>query len=266
MPEAGVEEQEIAEKPEKKEKTEKTEKRLEKEINKQKSPENKEQKIIMQIGNLSKTYYQGKIPVHALRSACITVRKGEFLAIMGPSGSGKSTLLALIGTLEKATDGKIILDGTDLTAVPEKLLPRVRREKIGFIFQHFNLIPTLSALENVELAMRFSRMPKKERQERAKNLLEELGLGDRFSHKPTELSGGEQQRVSIARALANKPSLILADEPTGEVDSKTRDSIVHIFKQLSEKGQTILVVTHDPEVAKECTRVLKITDGIIKDY
>ncbi len=226
---------------------------------------NKDQRVILQVENLSKTYYQGKIPVNALRCASITVRKGELLAIMGPSGSGKSTLLALIGTLEKATDGRVILDGIDLTAVPEKLLPRVRREKIGFIFQHYNLIPTLSALENVELSLRFSRVPKKEREERAKVLLEELGLGDRLSHKPSELSGGEQQRVSIARALANKPAVILADEPTGEVDSKTRDSIVRIFKELSEKGQTILVVTHDPEVAKECSRVLKITDGIIKD-
>jgi putative ABC transport system ATP-binding protein len=263
MPEAGIEGLKMAETPEK------TEKKLEKpkkKENEQKDPEIREKEIIMQIENLSKTYYQGKIPVYALRSACITVRKGEFLAIMGPSGSGKSTLLALIGTLEKATDGKIILDGIDLTEVPEKLLPRVRREKIGFIFQHFNLIPTLSALENVELAMRFSRVSKKEREERAKNLLEELGLGDRFSHKPSELSGGEQQRVSIARALANKPALVLADEPTGEVDSKTRDSIVQIFKQLSEKGQTTLVVTHDPQVAKECTRVLRITDGMIKDY
>jgi putative ABC transport system ATP-binding protein len=227
---------------------------------------NENQKIIMKIENLSKTYMQGKIPVHALRCACITVRKGELLAIMGPSGSGKSTLLALIGTLEKASDGKIILDGTDLTSVPENLLPKVRREKIGFIFQHYNLIPTLSAFENVELSMRFSRMPKKEREERAKSLLEELGLGGRLSHKPSELSGGEQQRVSIARALANRPALILADEPTGEVDSKTRDSIVRIFKELSQKGQTILVVTHDPEVAKECSRVLKITDGMIKEY
>ncbi|WP_416182795.1 ABC transporter ATP-binding protein [Methanosarcina sp.] len=228
--------------------------------------ENEGQKVIMQVENLSKIYIQGKIPVHALRCACITVRRGELLAIMGPSGSGKSTLLALIGTLEKATEGKIILDGTDLTSVPEKLLPSVRREKIGFIFQHYNLIPTLSALENVELAMRFSRVPKKERGERAKALLDDLGLGDRLNHKPTELSGGEQQRVSIARALANRPALILADEPTGEVDSKTRDSIVRTFKDLSERGQTILVVTHDPEVAKECSRVLRITDGMIKDY
>lgn len=241
-----------------------TAEKLEKELNKS-NLVNKEQKIIMQVENLSKTYSQGKILVHALRCACITVRKGELLAIMGPSGSGKSTLLALIGTLEKATDGKVILDGIDLTSVPEKLLPRVRREKIGFIFQHYNLIPTLSALENVELSMRFSKVPKKERGERAKKLLGELGLGDRLSHKPSELSGGEQQRVSIARALANRPAVILADEPTGEVDSKTRDSIVRVFKELSEKGQTILVVTHDPEVAKECSRVLRITDGVIKD-
>ncbi len=241
-----------------------TAEKLEKELNKS-NLGNKEQKIIMQVENLSKTYSQGKILVHALRCACITVRKGELLAIMGPSGSGKSTLLALIGTLEKATDGKVILDGIDLTSVPEKLLPRVRREKVGFIFQHYNLIPTLSALENVELSMRFSKVPKKERGERARKLLEELGLGDRLSHKPSELSGGEQQRVSIARALANKPAVILADEPTGEVDSKTRDSIVRVFKELSEKGQTILVVTHDPEVAKECSRVLRITDGVIKD-
>lgn len=254
MPEMGIEGETL-----------KTPEKLKPEENKR-NLESEDQRVIMQVKNLSKTYLQGKIPVHALRCACITVRKGELLAIMGPSGSGKSTLLALIGTLEKATDGKITLDGADLTSVPEKLLPRVRREKIGFIFQHYNLIPTLSALENVELSMRFSRVPKKEREERARKLLEELGLGDRLSHKPSELSGGEQQRVSIARALANKPAIILADEPTGEVDSKTRDSIVRVFKELSEKGQTILVVTHDPEVAKECSRVLKIMDGVIKDY
>jgi putative ABC transport system ATP-binding protein len=221
--------------------------------------------VILRVENLSRTYIRGKIPVHALRSACLTVRKGDLLAIMGPSGSGKSTLLALIGTLETASGGKAFLDGTDLTTVPEKLLPRLRREKIGFVFQQYNLIPTLTALENVELAMRFSGVPKKERVERAKALLEELGLGDRLHHKPTELSGGEQQRVSIARALANRPALILADEPTGEVDTKTRDSIVRVFRELSEKGQTIIVVTHDQAVANECSRVLRIVDGTIKD-
>jgi putative ABC transport system ATP-binding protein len=252
MPEIGAEELEIVKKPIKEEE-------------KPSSSEDKGQKIIMRIENLSKTYLKGKIQVRALRNASITVRKGELLAIMGPSGSGKSTLLALIGMLEKATDGKIVLDGVDLESVPEKLLPSLRREKIGFIFQNYNLIPTLSAIENVELSMRFSRVSKKERQERARNLLEELGIGDRLNHKPSELSGGEQQRVSIARALANSPAVILADEPTGEVDSKTRDSIVRIFKELGEKGQTILVVTHDPEVAKECSRVLRITDGMLND-
>lgn len=224
-----------------------------------------EQEIILRVEDLSRIYTQGRVPVHALRSANLKVKKGELLAIMGPSGSGKSTLLALLGTLEKASGGRVILDGVELTAVPEKLMPRIRREKIGFVFQHYNLIPTLSALENVELAMRFSGVPKKERKKRAKELLEELGLGDRQTHKPTELSGGEQQRVSIARALANRPALILADEPTGEVDTKTRDSIVRVFKALSEKGQTIIVVTHDPDVAKECSRVLRIVDGVIKD-
>ncbi|MDD2438664.1 MAG: ABC transporter ATP-binding protein [Methanosarcinaceae archaeon] len=223
------------------------------------------EELILNVKNLSKTYMQGKIQVQALRSASLKVRKGEFLAIMGPSGSGKSTLLALLGTLEKASGGKAILEGIELTSLPEKLLPSLRREKIGFVFQHYNLIPTLSALENVELALRFSGVSKKERKARAKTLLEEMGLGARLTHKPAELSGGEQQRVSIARALANRPALILADEPTGEVDTKNRDSIVRVFKKLSEKGQTIIVVTHDPEVAKECSRVLRIVDGVLSD-
>lgn len=243
----------------------KKEEKKEKEKEKENGAKKEKPEIILKVENLSRTYIRGEIPVHALRCACLTVRKGELLAIMGPSGSGKSTLLALIGTLETASGGKAVLDGTDLTTVPEKLLPRLRREKIGFIFQHYNLIPTLTALENVELAMRFSGVPKKERVERAKALLEELGLEDRLHHKPTELSGGEQQRVSIARALANRPALILADEPTGEVDTRTRDSIVRVFRELSKKGQTIIVVTHDPAVAKECSRVLRITDGIIND-
>jgi putative ABC transport system ATP-binding protein len=179
MPEMGTDEPEIVkEKPVKEE-------------DKPGSSKDEGQEIMMQVENLSKTYSKGKIQVQALRSASITVRKGELLAIMGPSGSGKSTLLSLIGTLEKATDGKIVLDGIDLRSVPEKLLPSVRRDKIGFIFQNYNLIPTLSALENVELSMRFSRVPKKERQERARDLLEELGLGDRLNYKPSELSGGE---------------------------------------------------------------------------
>jgi putative ABC transport system ATP-binding protein len=219
--------------------------------------------IILQTEDLRKTYLRGKIPVKALDGVSLTVERGEFVSIVGPSGSGKSTLLSLIGCLDKPSSGHIILDGVDVTSIKEKLLPRIRREKLGFVFQHFNLIPTLTALGNVDIAMRFTHTPKKERRERAKTLLRTMGLGDRLHHKPSELSGGEQQRVAIARALANNPTLILADEPTGEVDTKTRDKIVSILKKLSDSGITVLVVTHDVEVASKTKRVIHMKDGKI---
>lgn len=219
---------------------------------------------ILRVRGLSKTYMQGKIPVHALRDVSFDVSKGEFLSIVGPSGSGKSTFLSMIGLLDKPTKGSIFIDGIEVTRATDSDAPKIRREKIGFVFQHFNLIPTLSALENVDLAMRFARVPKTRRKERAIELLTRMGLSDRINHKPSELSGGEQQRVAIARAMANKPAIILADEPTGEVDTKTRDMIVELLRGLSENGQTILIVTHDTAVSARTKRIIRMLDGMIE--
>lgn len=220
---------------------------------------------ILRTQGLTKVYMLGKIPVKALSDVSFEVEKGEFVSIVGPSGSGKTTLLSLIGCLERPTKGSVFIEGVEVTRAKEKDLPRIRREKIGFVFQHFNLLPTLTALGNVEIAMRFSHVPKQKRLERARELIREMGLEERMEHRPSELSGGEQQRVSIARALANQPAIILADEPTGDVDTKTRDHIVGILKGLSEKDQTVLVVTHDPEVAEHTTRRITMRDGMIAE-
>lgn len=219
---------------------------------------------VLRVNNLSKTYMQGKIPVHALSNVSFEVEKGEFLSIVGPSGSGKSTLLSMIGLLDKPTSGSVYIDGIEVTTVREGEVPKLRREKIGFVFQHFNLIPTLTALENVDIAMRFARVPKSERKKRAVELLTHMGLAERMNHKPSELSGGEQQRTAIARALSNHPAIILADEPTGEVDTKTRDMIVRLLKDLSEEGHTILVVTHDTAVSQQTGRIITMRDGMIE--
>jgi putative ABC transport system ATP-binding protein len=218
---------------------------------------------VLRIRNLRKTYMQGKIPVHALNDVSFDVNKGELLSIVGPSGSGKSTLLSMIGLLDRPTDGGVFIDDVEITKAKESEAPRIRREKIGFVFQHFNLLSTLTAMENVDIAMRFSGVSKKKRKERAFELLTMVGLGDRVKHKPSELSGGQQQRVSIARALVNEPAIILADEPTGAVDTKTREVIVELLKGLSKKGQTIIVVTHDMEVARQTDRIITMRDGRI---
>ncbi len=218
---------------------------------------------VLRIRNLTKTYMQGKIPVHALNDVSFDVNKGELLSIVGPSGSGKSTLLSMIGLLDMPTDGSVFIDDVEITKAKESEAPRIRREKIGFVFQHFNLLSTLNAMENLDIAMRFSGVPKKKRKERAFELLTQVGLGDRVTHKPSELSGGQQQRVAIARAMANEPAILLADEPTGAVDTKTREVIVELLKGLSEKGQTIIVVTHDMEVAKQTNRIITMRDGKI---
>lgn len=222
-----------------------------------------ESEPVLRVRNLSKTYIQGKIPVHALTDVSFDVKKGEFISIVGPSGSGKSTLLSMMGLLDKPTSGSVFIDGMEVTKAKEGDAPKIRREKIGFVFQRFNLIPTLTALENVDIAMRFARVSKHKRKERAAELLTQMGLGGRMKHRPSELSGGEQQRVAIARAMANHPAIILADEPTGEVDTKTRDMIVSLLRELCDNGQTILVVTHDMDVADKTSRRITMRDGRI---
>lgn len=218
---------------------------------------------ILHIRNLTKMYMQGKIPVNALNDVSFDVKKGEFISIVGPSGSGKSTLLSMIGLLDRPTSGSVFIDGVEITKAKESEAPRIRREKIGFVFQHFNLLPTLTALENVDIAMRFVGMSKNKRKERAFLLLTKMGLGDRVKHRPSELSGGQQQRVSIARAMANNPAIILADEPTGAVDTKTREIIVELLKELKKNGQTIIIVTHDMAVAERTERIITMRDGRI---
>src|SRR3989304_3106980 len=222
-----------------------------------------EEEPILQVRKLTKTYMQGKVAVHALNNVSFDVKRGEFLSIVGPSGSGKSTLLSMIGLLDKPTSGSVSIDGMEVTKAKESEAPKIRREKIGFVFQHFNLIPTLTALENVDIAMRFARVPKNKRRSTAIELLTQIGMAERMDHKPSELSGGEQQRVAIARALANHPAIILADEPTGEVDTKTRDMIVALLKGLSEEGHTILVVTHDTAFPQRTKRIITMRDGSI---
>jgi putative ABC transport system ATP-binding protein len=218
----------------------------------------------VKIENVEKTYKLGEILVPALKNTNMELKKGEFVAVMGPSGSGKTTLLNLIGALDKPTKGKIYVDEKDLTTLKEKELNKLRRRTVGYIFQFYNLIPVLSAFENVELPMLIAGLPTKERQERARQLLETVGLAERGDHRPDELSGGEQQRVAIVRALANKPSVVLADEPTGDLDSKTGKEVMLALRDLSRnEGATVIVVTHDPMVASLASRIFEMRDGRI---
>jgi putative ABC transport system ATP-binding protein len=215
--------------------------------------------------NISKTYGKPPLQVFALRKTNLHIKKGDYIAIIGPSGSGKSTLMNLLGCLDKPSSGKIFIDGSDVSTLNENELARIRREKIGFIFQKYNLIPTLNALENVELSMGFAGVDLQTRTKKAKQLLEMVELSKRLTHKPSELSGGEQQRVAIARALANNPSIILADEPTGNVDSKSGDNIMRILENVNKKGETIIVVTHNMAIAQRAKRVLRIQDGEVQE-
>ena len=215
--------------------------------------------------NISKTYGKGDIKVHALRHTSINIKRGDYIAIIGPSGSGKSTFMNLIGCLDKPSSGKLFIDGTDVSQLNENQLATIRREKIGFIFQKYNLIPTLNALENVSLSMGFAGVKNKDRLKRAEKLLSMVNLSKRMLHKPSELSGGEQQRVAIARALSNDPSIILADEPTGNVDTKSGTKIMGMLEDINNKGETVITVTHDPNIAKRAKRILKIQDGVVSE-
>jgi putative ABC transport system ATP-binding protein len=222
-------------------------------------------KDVIVAENLSKTYGKPPLQVFALRETNINIKQGDYMAVIGPSGSGKSTLMNLLGCLDKPTSGNIFIDGRDVSTLNENQLARIRREKIGFIFQKYNLIPTLNALENVELSMGFAGVDSQARTKKAKELLELVELSKRLTHKPSELSGGEQQRVAIARALANNPSIILADEPTGNVDTRSGENIMGILENVNRKGETIIIVTHDMEIAQRAKRLLRILDGVVKE-
>jgi putative ABC transport system ATP-binding protein len=219
--------------------------------------------IAIAIRDVTKTYKTGALEVQALRGVSFTVARGEYVAIMGPSGSGKSTLMNLIGCLDRPTAGSYALDGTDVGTLDDDALAAIRLRKLGFVFQGFNLLARTNAIKNVALPLFYAGLSQREREKAASRMLAEVGLGDRGTHKPSELSGGQQQRVAIARALVNDPAVLLADEPTGNLDSQTSDEIMALFAKLNAGGRTIIMVTHDPETARHAKRVIRVRDGRI---
>ena len=219
---------------------------------------------VVQVRGLSKRYVMGDQTVHALRSVDLTINEGEFVAIMGPSGSGKSTFMNLIGCLDRPSEGEIELDGKPVARMNDNQLAEIRNKYIGFVFQNFNLLPRTSALKNVELPLMYAGV--KDRSAQAKAALEKVGLGQRIDHKPSELSGGQQQRVAIARALVTNPVMILGDEPTGNLDSRTSEEIMAVFQDLNSHGKTVIIVTHEEDVAHHCKRIIRFRDGrVLRD-
>ncbi len=220
--------------------------------------------IIIDIENITKDYVMGEEIVHALRGVSLQIRSNEYLAIMGPSGSGKSTLMNMLGCLDTPSSGRYEFNGRDVSAMSDDELAAIRNREIGFVFQTFNLLPRADSLRNVELPLVYAGIDPETRRERAATVLREVGLGDRLHHKPNELSGGQRQRVAIARALVNDPSIILADEPTGNLDSKTGEEIMALFENLYQRGHTIILVTHEAEIAKHARRTVRLRDGLIE--
>jgi len=220
---------------------------------------------MIQMKAIKKIYSTGKVDVEALRGIDLEVDRNEFISIMGPSGSGKSTLMNIIGCLDTPTSGEYFLEGEKVQTLTSNQLAEIRNQKVGFVFQNFNLLPYATAFENVEVPLIFKGVSLRKRRKRAEELLDRVGLKDRMDHKPTELSGGEMQRVSIARALANQPSIILADEPTGNLDSVSGKEIVDLFEDLCKQGHTIVVITHDQEISGRTKRIIKLRDGMVVD-
>ncbi|MBA4538685.1 ABC transporter ATP-binding protein [Bacillus aquiflavi] len=218
---------------------------------------------MMRLNNIKKVYGNGSLQVPVLHGINLTITDGEFVAIMGPSGSGKSTLMNIIGFLDTPTEGTVILNEEEVRLVGESRLAKLRNEHIGFVFQQFFLLPKLSALKNVEVPLLYAGVPKKERMERSKEMLTKVGLANRFDYLPNQLSGGQKQRVAIARALVNNPTIILADEPTGALDTKTSAQIMELFVQLNQEGKTVIIITHEKEIAMYSNRILTLRDGLI---